>query len=95
MTLKNKIKNDFTRWYVRQGYTYYSSMSDSDQETKWCCPWWVRPLLIFFSPSVYVKERYKVTFERLSDSFRKFGNEYRETIKRLNELFEKGELKKK
>ena len=40
------IKKRFTIWYVRRGYTF-------DLETGFECPFWVKPLLIFFSPSVY------------------------------------------
>ena len=41
------IKKRFTIWYVRRGYTF--DCTDSVFE----CPFWVKPLLIFFSPSVY------------------------------------------
>ena len=41
------IKKRFTIWYVRRGYTF--GCTDSVFE----CPFWVKPLLIFFSPSVY------------------------------------------
>lgn len=40
------IKKRFTIWYVRRGYIF-------DPETGFECPFWVKPLLIFFSPSVY------------------------------------------
>ena len=39
-------KKHFTIWYVRRGYIF-------DPETGFECPFWVKPLLIFFSPSVY------------------------------------------
>ena len=41
------IKKRFTIWYVRRGYTFDCTDSVFD------CPFWVKPLLIFFSPSVY------------------------------------------
>lgn len=41
------IRKRFTIWYVQQGYTF--GCTDSVFE----CPFWVKPLLIFFSPSVY------------------------------------------
>lgn len=40
------IKKRFTIWYIRRGYIF-------DPETGFECPFWVKPLLIFFSPSVY------------------------------------------
>lgn len=40
------IKKRFTMWYIRRGYIF-------DPETGFECPFWVKPLLIFFSPSVY------------------------------------------
>ena len=43
------LRGKFTRWYVRRGYTYRAE----EGEGVWDCPWWVRPLLRFFSPSVY------------------------------------------
>ena len=42
------IRKRFTIWYVQRGYTF--ECTDSAFE----CPFWVKPLLIFFSPSVYV-----------------------------------------
>ena len=49
------IKKRFTKWYVKKGYRFgydYSNVA------VWNCPWWVKPLLIFFSPSVYFAEAY-------------------------------------
>ena len=44
------IKKRFTKWYVKKGYKFgYDSLNVA----VWNCPWWVKPLLIFFSPSVY------------------------------------------
>ena len=40
------IKKRFTMWYIRRGYIF-------NPETGFECPFWVKPLLIFFSPSVY------------------------------------------
>lgn len=40
------IKKRFTMWYIRRGYIF-------DPETGFECPFWVKPLLIFFSPIVY------------------------------------------
>lgn len=61
-----KIRELFTKWYIKRGYTFgydYTGVPiHSDELVKipggiptavWGCPRWVRPLLIFFSPSVY------------------------------------------
>lgn len=44
-----KIRRRFTLWYISRGYTF-------DMYTGWDCPWWVEPLLLLFSPSVYMYE---------------------------------------
>ena len=49
------IKKRFTKWYVKKGYKFGY---DSSNVAVWHCPWWVKPLLIFFSPSVYFAEAY-------------------------------------
>ena len=75
------IKKRFTKWYVKKGYkfSYDSSnceMIGSDDifppipktppVAVWHCPWWVKPLLILFSPSVYFVEAYiKLIVDRL------------------------------
>lgn len=64
-----KIRECFTKWYVKQGYTFgynfYGIPIVSDDVFKipcgmpkacFSCPLWVKPLLIFFSPSVYTRE---------------------------------------
>ena len=43
------IKKHFTIWYVKRGYTF--GVTDSVFE----CPFWVKTLLIFFSPNVYTQ----------------------------------------
>ena len=58
------LKRRFTLWYIRRGYTFgydYTNLSpDYDcviiPKAVWECPWWVKPLLIFFSPSIYSHE---------------------------------------
>ena len=66
----HKIRKAFTLWYIKRGYTFGYDISttfvyrDDDPvaiperipNAIWDCPWWVRPLLIFFSPSVYQTE---------------------------------------
>lgn len=52
--LINKIRRQFTLWYIRKGYSFeYISNGEYIFKAVWDCPWYVRPLLIFFSPSVY------------------------------------------
>ena len=47
-----KLKKRFTLWYIRRGYTFRTV----EGEGVWDCPWWVRPMLFLFSPSVYFTE---------------------------------------
>lgn len=49
------IKRRFTKWYVKRGYKFSYDLS---HVAVWNCPWWVKPLLIFFSPAVYFIEAY-------------------------------------
>ena len=49
------IEKRFTKWYVKKGYKFGY---DSSCVAVWHCPWWVKPLLIFFSPSVYFVQAY-------------------------------------
>lgn len=66
------IRRAFTKWYADRGYTFRYEIPplgnpaatgkfSIDTCAVWDCPWWVRPLLIFFSPSVYVA--YKIANE--------------------------------
>lgn len=74
----NKLRKIFTRWYVKRGYTFGYDFTDvaifddgfmrtpvSMPRAVWDCPWWVRPLLIFWSPSTY----YHIKGEVLSNGF--------------------------
>lgn len=50
------IRRAFTKWYVDRGYTFryeIPPLGTIEDCAIWDCPWWVRPLLIFFSPSTY------------------------------------------
>ena len=54
----NRIKRAFTKWYIKRGYTFYYDFVQFNEEVtgmraRYNCPLWVKPLLIFFSPSVY------------------------------------------
>lgn len=66
-----KIRRAFTIWYIKRGYTFgydFTGVPVYDDgfmrtpmgipRAAWTCPMWVRPLLIFFSPSVYGMETY-------------------------------------
>ena len=70
MIIKN-INKRFTKWYVKKGFTFDYAISESDliggddiypplpqsiPKAIFICPWYIRPLLVFFSPSVYVRE---------------------------------------
>ena len=47
------IKKRFTIWYVQRGYTFDPRPDKGCTDSVFECPFWVKPLLIFFSPSVY------------------------------------------
>lgn len=66
-----EIRSKFTRWYIKRGYTFnyeIPRLGTIECCARWDCPWWVRPLLIFFSPSVYV--------------IHAIGNQYAENLRR-------------
>ena len=63
------IKRRFTKWYVNKGYKFGYDFTDVPvyddgiikiptgvPKAVWNCPWWVKPLLFLFSPSVYAAE---------------------------------------
>lgn len=59
----NKIRKKFTKWYYDRGYRFgYHGFC-----AYWECPWYVRPLLIFFSPSCY----FQCMAECIMDSFKR------------------------
>lgn len=47
---KRNLDIKFTYWYIKKGYIFGY---DEYMNPFWKCPWWVRPFLIFFSPSIY------------------------------------------
>lgn len=61
---KTNLKRKFTYWYIKKGYTF----EYKDYEAVFNCPWYVRPLLIFFSPSIYAMRKCGDIF---CESFRK------------------------
>lgn len=48
-----KIRRKFTTWYYKKGYRFGYIDPSKSFDTYYKCPRWVKPLLIFFSPSVY------------------------------------------
>lgn len=54
-----KLRVKFTKWYVKKGYTFSYAFAKPGEEPKvfYKCPIWVKPLLIFFSPSIYTREK--------------------------------------
>ena len=54
----NKLKKRFTKWYVNKGYLFGYDFTVNPTESSFVCPIWVRPFLIFFSPSIYLNETY-------------------------------------
>lgn len=81
--MNTNFKEKFTKWYVKRGYTFgYGPTPVYDDgvfriptgmpEPYWDCPWWVKPLLIFFSPSVYMTEAWaKLWAEGVEDGMYK------------------------
>lgn len=52
--MKNNIKIKFTKWYIKKGYRFEFDYAILD--ARFICPIWVKPFLIFFSPSIYFNE---------------------------------------
>jgi hypothetical protein len=49
------LRKKFTKWYFKKGYTFgYDDFSPSS--AVWNCPWYIKPFLFLFSPSVYQME---------------------------------------
>ncbi|WP_347256100.1 hypothetical protein [Anaerostipes sp. PC18] len=55
------IKRRFTKWYIKRGYSfgYEFGISEGICNARYYCPFWVKPFLILFSPSVYMKEKFR------------------------------------
>lgn len=54
-----KWREKFTKWYVCKGYTFGY---DENLCAVWNCPWYIKPLLFLFSPSIYDIEKITKTF---------------------------------
>ena len=65
------IKKRFTKWYVKKGYTFgydfskcetiggddiFPPMPLTQPVVVWRCPWYIKPFLFLFSPSIYAAE---------------------------------------
>lgn len=60
------FRRQFTKWYVKRGYTFTYDLSNFD------CPLWVKPLLIFFSPSIYCVE---TSGQLITETFQRYLEE--------------------
>lgn len=47
-----KLRQLFTEWYFRHGWTFEYDFN-LGVKPAWNCPFYVKPLLVLFSPSVY------------------------------------------
>lgn len=92
-----RLKEKFTKWYIRKGYRFYyerctldiskerphivvTGLPVGDAKASFICPWWVRPLLIFFSPSVYYVEYYgKQIMQAFIDGLKSIQTTFDET----------------
>ena len=73
------IKKRFTKWYVKNGYKFGYDFTDVPvyddgfmktpagvPKAVWHCPWFVKPFLFLFSPSVYAIYDWE---KQISDGF--------------------------
>lgn len=58
-----KLQKQFTLWYIRKGYRFGYDGGNLHPVAVWYCPWYVKPLLFLFSPSIYFY------FENLGELF--------------------------
>ena len=88
------IKKRFTKWYVKKGYKFGYDFTDVPvyddgfmktpagvPKAVWHCPWFVKPFLFLFSPSVYAIYDWG---KQISDGFMaglKVGMEENEDVK--------------
>lgn len=83
----NKIRDRFTRWYAAKGYLFWCDAFVTGEDgvkdfarpinPKWECPFWVRPLLIFFKTDTYVFiYLVKKHLDRIEAPLRKNGEGY-------------------
>lgn len=80
-----KLKECFTKWYIKRGYLFEYDFTITPLETRFVCPIWVRPFLIFFSPSIYFNEFYsKIMYDGLREGI-KLGEEALATVDEFEE----------
>ena len=48
-----KLRKQFTLWYIKKGYRFGYDGGNLYPVAVWYCPWYVKPLLFLFSPSIY------------------------------------------
>lgn len=84
-TLKSKLSRKFTKWYIKRGYTFDYDFAGIPiigdgilrapaevPKSVFNCPWWVKPLLIFFSPSTYFIDTWgKMLYDSLMEGLHK------------------------
>lgn len=47
------LRKRFTLWYIRKGYRFGYDGGNVSPVAVWYCPWYIKPLLFLFSPSIY------------------------------------------
>ena len=47
------LRKRFTLWYIRKGYRFGYDGGNLAPVAVWYCPWYIKPLLFLFSPSIY------------------------------------------
>ena len=85
------MKQKFTKWYVKRGYQFEYDFMDPLMCTSkpiWTCPLWVRPFLIFFSPSVYCQESMGKLMIGWFEKGLEAGLKEKKRIKNMFDIFE-------
>lgn len=83
--LHRELSATFTRWYVKQGYTFGY---DSNYNAYYVCPWYVRPLLTLFSPSVYYMELFKDFSKHFSEALKKVSISLEDLVRKISNAYE-------
>lgn len=71
--ITNKYSKRFTKWFYRKGYRWAAWLNPKTEEMEHGlqCPFWVKPLMVFFSPSVYFSvyfsDEHAAVFEKESE----------------------------
>ena len=104
-----KIRKKFTLWYIKKGYTFGYDFSETkyvyydnkivllDQpKAVFKCPVWVKPFLIFFSPSIYAEIQAEAIVQGITEAMKKavYGSSMmKEGVKTLKAFLELKERK--